>query len=68
VINILVEMAEVWQTLKRESNGGMPDRDVTTIKGVKSLARVHVFKDVPSLSLVIILPQIRKTREKAFQE
>jgi hypothetical protein len=34
VINILVEMAEVWQTLKRESKGGMPDRDVTTIKGL----------------------------------
>ena len=34
VINILVEAAEVWQTLIRGSNGGMPDRDVTTIKGL----------------------------------
>jgi hypothetical protein len=32
VINILVEAAEVWQTLNRGSGGRMPDRDVTTIK------------------------------------
>jgi hypothetical protein len=32
VINILVEAAGVWQTLKRGSGGRMPDRDVTTIK------------------------------------
>ena len=32
VINVLAEAAEVWENLTGGSSGGMPDRDVTTIR------------------------------------